>query len=148
MLEDVGLAARYATGDSNIIIPLSHISPKSRKALINKMKLIVTGGTGFVGSEVIRQAVRNPAITSVIAIARKPVTAPPNAGPGVDTSKLTSIVLEDWISPYPESVKELIQGADGCIWFVQLQWFHLLDTKKLTSLQSGHWRLHPLLLKA
>jgi uncharacterized protein YbjT (DUF2867 family) len=82
------------------------------------MKLIVTGATGFVGKEVIRQALRNHAITSVIAIARKPVISPDNAGPNEDTSKLQSIVLEDWTSPYPESVKEHIKGADACIWFV------------------------------
>jgi nucleoside-diphosphate-sugar epimerase len=81
-----------------------------------KMKLIVTGATGFVGTEVIRQALRNPAVTSVIALARKPVLPPENAG--TDTSKLQAIVLEDWSSPYPESVKEHIKYADACIWFV------------------------------
>ena len=80
------------------------------------MKLIVTGATGLVGTEIIRQAVRNPAITSVVALARKPVPAPANAGPNADTSKLQSVVLEDWTAPYPESVKEHVKGADACIW--------------------------------
>ncbi|KAJ8063297.1 hypothetical protein OCU04_008527 [Sclerotinia nivalis] len=78
------------------------------------MKLIVTGATGFVGTEVIRQALRNPAVTSVVALSRKPVVPPNDAGD--DTSKLESIILDDWSSPYPESVKEKIKGADGCIW--------------------------------
>jgi uncharacterized protein YbjT (DUF2867 family) len=36
------------------------------------MKLIITGATGFVGTEVIRQALSNSTITSIIALARKP----------------------------------------------------------------------------
>lgn len=83
------------------------------------MKLIVAGATGFVGSEVIRQALSNSAVTSVIALARKPVLPPANVAPDADTSKLQSVVLEDWVGPYPESVKEHLNGADGCIWFVR-----------------------------
>ncbi len=81
------------------------------------MKLIVTGATGFVGKEVIRQALRNPAVTSVIALARKDVPPPDNAGPDVDISKLHSIVLEDWMSPYPDYVNAQLSGSDACIWF-------------------------------
>ncbi|KAI4235191.1 MAG: hypothetical protein LQ349_003319 [Xanthoria aureola] len=80
------------------------------------MKLIVTGATGLVGSEVIRLALRNPAVTSVIAIARKPVLAPVDISPESQTSKLESVVLESWTSPYPESVMRHIEDADACIW--------------------------------
>jgi hypothetical protein len=78
------------------------------------MKLIVTGATGFVGSEVIRQALRNPAVTSVAVIARKAVPVPPNE----DASKLKSFVLDDWTSNYPDSLIEHIKGADACIWYI------------------------------
>lgn len=78
------------------------------------MKFIVTGATGFVGSEVVRQALRNPAVTSVIVIARKAFQAPANE----DASKLTSIVLDDWTSPYTESLIEYIKDADACIWYI------------------------------
>ncbi|KAL8918192.1 MAG: hypothetical protein Q9172_005534 [Xanthocarpia lactea] len=79
------------------------------------MKLIVTGATGLVGSEVIRLALRNPAVTSVVAIARKPVLAPANVGSESQTSKLQSVVLEDWTSPYQESVIRHVQDADAAL---------------------------------
>jgi len=81
------------------------------------MKLIVTGATGFVGTEVIRQALRNSAIISDIALARKPVSLPDNAGPHAETSKFSSVILEDWINPYPLPIQEAIKGADACIWY-------------------------------
>ncbi|KAL8657863.1 MAG: hypothetical protein Q9226_001496 [Calogaya cf. arnoldii] len=68
------------------------------------MKLIVTGATGLVGSEVICLALRNPAVTSVVAIARNPVLAPADAESESQTPKLPSVVLESWTSPYPETV--------------------------------------------
>jgi hypothetical protein len=95
-----------------------HFTLLQIKELNAKMKLIVTGATGFVGSEVIRQALRNSAITKVVALARKPVLPPSDAGPDADTTKLQSVLLEDWVSPYSEAVKDHLKGADGCIWFV------------------------------
>lgn len=82
------------------------------------MKLIVTGATGYVGTEVIRLALRNKAVSSVVALARRPVQVPEHVGPDADKSKLQSVILDDWTAPYPESVKEKLKGADACIWFV------------------------------
>jgi uncharacterized protein YbjT (DUF2867 family) len=39
------------------------------------MKILVTGATGMVGSEVIRQAVLDPRITSVVSVVRREVTS-------------------------------------------------------------------------
>ncbi|KAL8988223.1 MAG: hypothetical protein Q9169_008592, partial [Polycauliona sp. 2 TL-2023] len=75
-----------------------------------------TGATGLVGSEVIRLALHNPAVTSIVAIARKPVLVPANAGSESQTSKLQSVVLEGWTRPYPESVLRHVKDADACIW--------------------------------
>ena len=79
------------------------------------MKLIVTGATGFVGTEVIRLAVSNPDIHSIIALARRTVIPPSNAGPTADLSKLQTVILEDWTRPYSDSVKCHIGGADAVL---------------------------------
>jgi uncharacterized protein YbjT (DUF2867 family) len=79
------------------------------------MKIVVTGATGLVGTEVIRQCLRIPQITSVIALARRPVSAPRSPGEDIDISKLKSLVLEDFTN-YPSDVKAELADADGCIW--------------------------------
>ncbi|KIW24019.1 uncharacterized protein PV07_09758 [Cladophialophora immunda] len=79
------------------------------------MKLIISGATGFVATELIRQCLNNPSITTVVALARRPITVPDNLGPGADTAKLKSVVLEDF-AKYPDDVKEQLEGADACIW--------------------------------
>lgn len=83
------------------------------------MKLIVAGSTGFVATELIRQALSNPKITSIKALARRPTAVPQNAGPGADTSKLASVVCDNF-EKYSESVKQELAGADACIWYVNL----------------------------
>jgi uncharacterized protein YbjT (DUF2867 family) len=78
------------------------------------MKLIVTGATGFVGKEVIRQATLHPAITSVVALARSPTPAPSS-----NASKFTALVCEDF-AQYSDAIKAEFTSADACIWFVWL----------------------------
>lgn len=75
------------------------------------MKLIVTGATGLVGSEIIRQCLAKPEVTSVVAVARKAVTAKDP----VNASKLKSVVISDY-EAYPDDVKTQFAGADACIW--------------------------------
>ncbi|KAK2589961.1 hypothetical protein QQS21_012352, partial [Conoideocrella luteorostrata] len=77
--------------------------------------LIVAGSTGFVGTEVIRQAIHHPSITSVVGLARR-ATPPPEAG-SPKASKFKSVVCEDF-SNYSDSVKEELRGADACIWLL------------------------------
>ncbi|WP_394830007.1 hypothetical protein LVJ94_26220 [Pendulispora rubella] len=88
------------------------------------MKLIVAGSTGFVGTEVIRQALANPAVTSIAALARRVTTVPQSTGPGADTTKLTSVVCEDF-ERYPERVTRELAGADACIWLIGVTPSHL-----------------------
>ena len=82
------------------------------------MKLIVAGASGFVATEIIRQSLSIPKVTSVYALARKPVSTPSNLVKGSDASKLHSVVLDSYGS-YPDDVKKQLAGADACIWYVR-----------------------------
>ncbi len=77
------------------------------------MKLIITGATGYVGTEVLRQSLRHPLVTSVVAVSRKPVSPPADAG--ADLSKLKNVVLKDY-DDYPDEAKKEFAGAGACIW--------------------------------
>ncbi len=74
------------------------------------MKLIVSGATGLVASEVLRQAILLPEITTIIALARKPVEL---TGPGAD--KVKNVTVKNY-DEYPDDVKKELAGADACIW--------------------------------
>lgn len=77
------------------------------------MKLAIGGATGFVGAEVLRQALRSSAITSVVAIGRRSAPVPD----GLDGSKLSNVVLED-LTHYPDDAKARLVDVDACIWYV------------------------------
>lgn len=80
------------------------------------MKLIVSGATGFVAREVIRQSISKREITSVIALARRPVSVPDNLQDGADPSKLKSVIVEDY-DHYSEDVIKEFAGSSACIWY-------------------------------
>lgn len=75
------------------------------------MKVILTGCTGFIGSEVITQCRDHPAISSIIVLSRRPLPSTPE----FTNPKLKVVILQDFIT-YPDSVIEELKGADGCIW--------------------------------
>lgn len=79
------------------------------------MKLVIAGATGFVATELIRQSLSIPKITSVIALARRPVSTPSNLSPTADASKLHSVIIQDYGS-YPDDVIKQLAGAEACIW--------------------------------
>ncbi|KAJ4179016.1 hypothetical protein NW755_012754 [Fusarium falciforme] len=83
------------------------------------MKLVVAGATGFLGTEVVRQALSHPKIASVIALARRQTAVPGGSGSQADASKLKSVACDNFIS-YPESVKTEIPDADACIWLIAI----------------------------
>ena len=71
------------------------------------MKIIITGGTGWVGNAVLRECLSTPTTTSVISISRR--------DPGIKNNKLTTILHEDF-SNYPEAIVEEMKTADACIY--------------------------------
>ncbi|KAI1780703.1 putative nucleoside-diphosphate-sugar epimerase [Hypoxylon cercidicola] len=83
------------------------------------MKLIVSGATGFVAREVIRQSLGRREITSVIALARKPVSIPENLEDEADSSKLKSVIVQDY-DCYSEDAMNEFAGAAACIWTVAI----------------------------
>lgn len=74
------------------------------------MKFVLTGCTGFIGGEVLAQCLRNPAITSIIALSRRNLPDAVTKDP-----KLQVVVMEDFNS-YPDSVLKGLSGANACIW--------------------------------
>ncbi|CAK7225287.1 hypothetical protein SCUCBS95973_005813 [Sporothrix curviconia] len=85
------------------------------------MKLIIAGATGYVATELIRQSLRRPDVTSVVALARKTVAAPADVA-GANAAKLTSVVVKDYeTGPYDdEATRKALAGADACIWTVAI----------------------------
>lgn len=76
------------------------------------MKLVIVGGTGLVATELIRQGLRLPGITSLVAFSRRSVQL------DVDDSKTTNfenIIVQDY-AQYSDSAKSALAGADACIW--------------------------------
>ncbi|RMZ82811.1 hypothetical protein DV737_g1882, partial [Chaetothyriales sp. CBS 132003] len=81
------------------------------------MKLIVAGSTGLIGKEVVRQALADPAVSSVVALARREDNY--EAAPGGDKSKLVLAIVENF-GLYDDEVKEKLADADAVIWTVAI----------------------------
>lgn len=74
------------------------------------MKVIIAGATGFIGGEVLRQLLLNPAITSVLSLSRRDLPEAVAKSP-----KLKNVIAED-MSSYSETLIQEMAGADACIW--------------------------------
>ena len=70
------------------------------------MKIIITGATGMVGSEVVRQAILDDAMTEITAIVRKPLS--------ISHPKL-KIVLHQNFLDYAD-LSETFKANDACLW--------------------------------
>ena len=79
------------------------------------MKVILTGSTGFIGQEVLEQCLQNSSITSIVALSRREL--PPSV---VDHNPKLKVTIVDNFLSYPESVLQDINGAEACIWYLEL----------------------------
>lgn len=73
------------------------------------MKIILTGSTGFAGSEVLTQCIESPTITSIIVLSRRPLKN------SQKHDKVNTIIMSDFRSYSPEMI-QIIANADACIW--------------------------------
>jgi len=70
------------------------------------MNIIITGVTGVVGSEAVRQALLDPKVTHVTAISRRPIS--------IQHEKLRVLILKDFLD-YSSIINEL-KDHDACLW--------------------------------
>jgi uncharacterized protein YbjT (DUF2867 family) len=72
-------------------------------------KIIISGATGRIGSQVLDQALRNPSITDVIALSRRPL-------PDLEHISHLEVVLLDDFKTHPNEIISNLSDADGCVW--------------------------------
>ena len=83
---------------------------KAISTIYIQMKIILTGSSGFIGTEVLTQAISNPDITSILVLSRKPLPEQ-----FTSNSKVNVVIIEDLTSYTPEVLKQL-ERAEGCVW--------------------------------
>ena len=70
------------------------------------MKIIVTGATGLVGAEVLRQAILDDSIQEVTAIVRKPLE--------IHHPKIKTIIHQNFLDY--SNLSEVFKNNDACLW--------------------------------
>lgn len=74
------------------------------------MKVLIVGASGMIGSEALTQCLANPNITSVIAFARRDLSADVSKHP-----KLEVVLIKDF-AKWPEDVLQAHSDATGMVW--------------------------------
>ncbi|MGG9972595.1 NAD(P)H-binding protein [Ferruginibacter sp. SUN002] len=85
------------------------------------MKIILTGATGMVGSEVLRQAIADDRIDHITCIVRKPVA--------ISHTKVTTIIHSDFLKY--ESLTNVFAEADACIWCLGISQTQVTESEYL-----------------
>jgi len=75
------------------------------------MKIILTGSTGMIGTEVLAQSINNPSLTEIVVLSRRPL---PSSHP--TSPKVKTLIIEDFLT-YPASFLQDLSGAEACIWY-------------------------------
>lgn len=78
------------------------------------MKVVVTGATGLVGNEVVKQCLVDVRITKVVILTRKAVSMDIESHPKADV-----IMVQDF-SRYSDDLLRRIEGSSACLWYVFL----------------------------
>lgn len=73
------------------------------------MRVILSGSTGYIGSEVLTQCLNHPSITTVILLTRR------DPGGLAENPKVKVILVSDFTS-YDESTLDELEAADAAIW--------------------------------
>lgn len=73
------------------------------------MKVILTGATGYIGSGVLEQCLKNPEITSIIVLSRKELPEKLNH------PKIKVVIVKDF-GNYSQDVIQQLQDAEACLW--------------------------------
>ncbi|KAG4438935.1 hypothetical protein IFR05_005561 [Cadophora sp. M221] len=74
------------------------------------MKIILTGSTGMIGTEVLTQCINNRSLTEIVILSRR--TLPPTHPTSLKTK---TIIISDFLS-YPPQILNELSGAEACIW--------------------------------
>lgn len=76
------------------------------------MKLVVTGCTGYIGTEILKHCIKNAYISHIFALTRKPLPKQLSSHP-----KITEMLHEDFNTYPAHIIAELKEaGVEGCIW--------------------------------
>jgi len=73
------------------------------------MKVVLSGSTGYIGGEVLRECLNHPSITSVVILARR------DPGNLDDNAKAKVMIVKDFTA-YDEATISEIRTADATIW--------------------------------
>ncbi len=76
------------------------------------MKVVLSGGTGYIGSEVLTHCLNHPSITSVLFLTRR---APEKDI--AENPKVKVIIVKDFTS-YDEPIIKELKTADAAIWCI------------------------------
>lgn len=73
------------------------------------MRIVVSGGTGYIGSGVVARCLEHPSVTSVLILSRREVKEL------ADHPKAKVIIVKDFTA-YEKAIIDEIQTADAAIW--------------------------------
>jgi uncharacterized protein YbjT (DUF2867 family) len=73
------------------------------------MHLVVTGGTGLVGSAVLQTMLANSSVTKVSILSRRPVAL-------AEGHQKANVILHKDYNSYPPSVLSQLKDVDGVVW--------------------------------